>query len=172
MSADQNLGVDQNATGAGRVRAARDGADSDGGLCLVDARPPRYGDTWGTPREVFAALHAEFRFTVDVAALARNAKLPRYWSPVEDGLRRSWAGERVWCNPPYSRIEPWARKAAERAAEVAVLLVPSRTGTAWWHEHGQHADEIRWLRGRLTFEGAKSSFPEDCVLLVWRGRSS
>lgn len=38
----------------------------------------------------------------------------------------------------------------------AVLLVPSRTDTAWWHELMGRATEIRFLRGRLAFEGVET----------------
>src|SRR4051812_24333827 len=83
-------------------------------------------DNLETTPEMFAALHERFRFTIDVAALPHNAKLPRYFTPDEDGLAQSWAGERVWCNPPYSNIEPWARKARiDCDAELAVLLLPA-----------------------------------------------
>lgn len=135
-----------------------------------DSRRLVGSDEWGTPKALFGVLHAEFGFTVDACAVAGNAKLERYWSPEKDGLRQSWAGERVWCNPPYSKIGPWARKAFLREAQVAVLLVPSRTGTEWWHAHGQYADEIRWVRGRLKFERPQEAgnAPEDSVLLVYR----
>lgn len=46
-------------------------------------------------------------------------------------------------------VDRWLAKAPE--AEVAVYLLPSRTDTAWWHEHAMRADEIRFLRGRVHF---------------------
>jgi phage N-6-adenine-methyltransferase len=61
--------------------------------------------------EDFAPLHKRFRFTIDAAASPTNAKLPRYWTRDDDALTQSWAGERVWCNPPYSDIRPWVEKA-------------------------------------------------------------
>lgn len=104
-----------------RQQVGRRGADP-----LVDDR--------ATTRETFALLHERFRFTVDVAASAHNAKLPRFYSIEDDGLAQSWAGERVWCNPPYSLIEPWIEKAhAETDAELIVLLLPAnRTEQGWW----------------------------------------
>jgi hypothetical protein len=93
-------------------------------------------DERATTPEVFAELHERFNFTVDACALARNAKLPRYWTPEQDGLAMNWTGERVWCNPPYSSIEPWVIKAKESAAELVVLLLPAnRTEQRWWQEH-------------------------------------
>ena len=87
---------------------------------------------WGTPAWLFDRLHEEFAFTVDAAAEAHNAKLPRFWDRSIDGLSQNWGSERVWCNPPYGReIVPWIRKAHESRG-LSVLLVPARTDTAWW----------------------------------------
>lgn len=63
-----------------------------------------------TPASLFDPLHAEHRFTVDAAASPANAKLPRFWTLEDDALSRSWAGERVFCNPPYSDIRAWVEK--------------------------------------------------------------
>jgi phage N-6-adenine-methyltransferase len=62
-----------------------------------------YVDDRETTPEVFDPLHERFGFTIDVAASADNAKLPRYYTAEDDGLARTWAHERVWCNPPYCR---------------------------------------------------------------------
>lgn len=68
-------------------------------------------DDRATIPSVFDPLHERFNFTVDVAASPANAKLPRFYTSEDDGLAQDWSGERVWCNPPYSSIEPWAEKA-------------------------------------------------------------
>lgn len=69
---------------------------------------------WATPQPVFDALHAEFGFTVDVAATADNAKCARFYARWNDGLEQDWTGERVFCNPPYGReIGPWIKKLAQ-----------------------------------------------------------
>src|SRR5262245_23496873 len=83
---------------------------------------------------MFAALQKRFEFTVDVAAQPHNARLARYFTPELDGLRQPWAGERVWCNPPFSNIEPWIAKAwREALAHLVVMLVPAnRTEQGWW----------------------------------------
>jgi phage N-6-adenine-methyltransferase len=112
-----------------------------------------------TAPEVFAPLHERFGFTIDVAASARNAKLPRYYSIEDDGLVQPWAGERVWCNPPYSSIEPWVVKAwQEPDAEVVVMLLPAnRTEQGWWQRHVEpHRDKgggvrVEFLPGRMRF---------------------
>jgi phage N-6-adenine-methyltransferase len=147
---------------------------------LVDLSGPNYwkdhfgGDRncWGTPSDLFAELHVKYSFTVDACALSWNTKLPRFWSPVEDGLVQSWAGERVWCNPPYGRglIEPWVEKALERRAGVAVLLLPSRTDTAWFQALlGRPGVSITFLPKRVRFvppPGVKASSPTEASILV------
>src|SRR5207244_12616300 len=79
---------------------------------------PDSADDRRTPRSSFAPLDFEHRFTLDAAASADNALLPKFFTRDTDGLLRSWAGERVWCNPPYSHLEPWL--AAAWTARVCV----------------------------------------------------
>lgn len=76
-------------------------------------------DDRATTIESFAPWNDRFHFTIDVAAAAHNTKCARYYNIAENGLSRSWAGERVWCNPPYSNIEPWAVKANQEMASAA-----------------------------------------------------
>lgn len=117
---------------------------------------------WATPVELYRALDAEFAFTLDPCPMDDAERIMEH-----DGLARSWAGQRVFCNPPYGRgIGDWLEKARE--ADVAVFLLPARTDTAWFHEHGLRADEIRFLRGRLKFGGATTGAPFPNVVLVYR----
>lgn len=139
----------------------------------------RVFDTYRTPRAFFLALDHEFGFTVDAAADHDNAQVERYWTLESNGLNQSWAGETVWCNPPYSDIAPWVAKArAEREnGATTVLLLPARTDSPWWHEHvWGNADEIRFVRGRLPFLGLTldgerrrgAAFPS--VVVIFRRR--
>lgn len=82
---------------------------------------------------VWIPLHAEFDFTIDVAASHANAKVQRYCTlaggQLGNGLEVSWAAERVWCNPPFSRLRPWIEKAwDERNAELVCILLPNNRG--------------------------------------------
>jgi phage N-6-adenine-methyltransferase len=153
-----------------RQQVGRRGADP-----LVDDR--------ATTPETFAPLHERFGFSIDVAASPHNAKLDRYFTFEQNGLEQSWAGERVWCNPPYSDIGPWIRKAwAEVDAQVIVMLLPAnRTEQVWWQEHVEpYRDRpgtvlrTEFLRGRLRFiaagrteVGPNERPPFGCVLLIW-----
>ncbi len=136
-------------------------------------------------------LHDEYGFTVDAAASHENALLPRYWTRETDGLVQSWRAERVWCNPPYSHIEPWLAKAwAEMlngACESVVMLLPAnRCEQAWWHRHVEPYRDgplrerirltLRFLPNRLRFAWHSSRPrptkgdrpPFGCALLFWR----
>lgn len=131
------------------------------------------GREWATPPEIFNPLHAEFDFTLDACATAGNAKLPRFYTEAQNGLAQSWAGERVFMNPPYGReIYAWTQRARMREFGTLVVgLLPASTDLAWWHEDvvGGGA-EVRYLRGRVRFltDGpyrASGFFPS--VVVVW-----
>lgn len=120
-------------------------------------------DDRGTPPELFDPLHARFGFTLDVAAAAHNAKCERFFSIEDNGLVQPWSG-RVWCNPPYSDLDAWVRKAWHewqllmRRVELVVMLLPAnRTEQGWWQDwiepfRGQGGGlSIEFLRGRQRF---------------------
>lgn len=124
-------------------------------------------DLWETPQDFFDRLNDEFHFDLDVCALAENAKCERYFTPSTDGLKQKWTGT-VWCNPPYGRqIAKWVKKAAESDCTV-VMLIPARTDTGWFHDYIYGKTEIRFLRGRLKFGGAKWNAPFPCMVVIWR----
>jgi hypothetical protein len=115
---------------------------------------------------MFEDLNAEYGFTLDGAALAENALLPRYSTAIEP---RSWRGERVFCNPPWSNIAPFIELAQD--AELAVLLVPARVNSRWFHRALELRAKVRYFVGRPTFGNAKSNSPVDCLLLVFEPRA-
>jgi len=130
-------------------------------------------NSWGTPRKLFEQLHSEYRFTVDCCALPWNAKLPRFWTPEVDGLAQSWAGERVWDNPPYTDIPTWLKKASEEAVRGAcsVHLLPVRSDQEWWHEFVIQHGEVHYFRGCLRCEPpegikASSNWEPTCLVLL------
>lgn len=139
-------------------------------------------DDRATDPALFAELHARFRFTVDVAA--HNARCARFYDRAADGLAQDWAGERVWCNPPYSAVGPWVSKAwaSHTSAELVVMLLPAnRTEQGWWQDQVEpYRDRpgspltVEFLRGRLRFVragrtsiGPNERPPFGCCLLVW-----
>lgn len=128
-------------------------------------------DDWATPQEVYDALNDEFGpFDLDPCASSENAKCEQFYAGVE-GLMRPWEG-RVFCNPPYGRgIGAWVQRCYEASLNgctVVVGLLPSRTDTKWWHEWVMEASEIRFIRGRLRFGGAKQGAPFPSAIVVWK----
>lgn len=142
---------------------------------------------WWTPNDLYHKLDAEFGFTLDAAAKPENALCHRFMSHLlppgtydtpriggtgecvgNNGLTCSWAGEKVWCNPPYGGQEgEWVLRAyrevflVAHAAELAVLLLPVKTDRLWFHAAIWDEDihtvrrgvEVRFCLGRLRFGG-------------------
>jgi len=131
--------------------------------------PVNYGmfsslsEHWATPQELLGELDREFHFDDDPCPL----------NPETDGLSRPW-GNVSFCNPPYGRkIKDWLIKGYVEylSGKTVVFLLPSRTDTAWWHDIVMKSDDIRFLRGRLKFGGAKNSAPFPSAVVVFRGCS-
>ena len=128
---------------------------------------------WCTPQALFDELDAEFHFTLDPCADACNHKCEKYYTEFEDGLAQNWSRETVFCNPPYGRqIEPWVAKCCAHDG-TAVLLVPARTDTRWFHEfiYRNSRAEVRFIRGRLRFDEAKAPAPFPSMVVIFRGRA-
>lgn len=130
-------------------------------------------DLWSTPQDLFDDLNHLYHFTLDVCAIADNAKCKVFFSPLEDGLNQNWFG-RVWCNPPYGRqIKYWIRKGYEYHLNggFSVFLVPARTDTTWFHEYIYNQDRVKiiFLKGRLKFGGSKNSAPFPSMLVIFEG---
>lgn len=127
-------------------------------------------DLWETPQEFFNKLDAEFGFDLDVCALPENAKCRRFYTPDDDGLLMDWDGV-CWMNPPYGReIGLWVRKAYVCGGSgccTVVCLLPSRTDTKWFQDYCLKSTDIRFVRGRLKFGGAKNSAPFPSVVVVF-----
>jgi len=139
-----------------------------------------------TPQDFFDRLNREFRFTLDPAATAENTKCKRFFTEEMDGLSQSWAGERVFCNPPYGRgLGAWVEKACEETGELgcklAVLLIPARPDTRYWHDYILNTPEganfglvdprwveVRFIKGRLKFGDQTNSAPFPSALIIYR----
>ena len=147
----------------------------------------RATDEWLTPQATFDPLNAEFGFDIDAAATADNSWVEgEYFGPdhrrpgLRDALVVAWHlfSRTVWLNPPYSQCRAFIAKAAEEARNgcTVVCLVPARTDTRWWHEHvwdcGRDAlrpgVEVRFIKGRLKFGGAKNGAPFPSVVVIFR----
>ncbi len=129
-------------------------------------------EKWATPQDFFDKLNEEFYFTLDAAASPDNAKCAKYFTEEQDGLAQSWGGHTVWCNPPYCRkTGAWVKKAYEehqRTGCTVVMLLPSRTDVRWFHDYILGKAEIRFVKGRLKFDGSKNSAPFPSIVVIYR----
>lgn len=162
-------------------------AEADLGSAMI-LPPEDPGDCRQTPPDLFARLDEEFHFTIDVCASARNAKCHVFYGREDDGLEKSWSHCRAWCNPPYSDIESWIRKAWREMLEeidpcdLIVMLIPNdRTDQPWWQELIEpYRDRpgsllrTRFPPGRIKFwpagldgPGEKNQPKCGSVLLIW-----
>jgi len=126
---------------------------------------------WATPTLLFQDLDQEFRFELDAAASEANAKCPRFYTKKRDGLARPWAPLRTFVNPPYGRaVGCWVLKAYTewKRGALVVMLLPVRTCTGWFHQFIYHQAEIRFLKGRLKFGGAKNGAPFPSMIVIFR----
>ena len=113
-------------------------------------------DDWATPQSLFDELHKEFKFTLDPCCTPETAKCEKFYTQVDDGLSKSWTGERVFMNCPYSDIPLWAEKAlfetTQNGCEIVVGLLPSLTDRAWFHNYiYPDKAEFRFLPKRVKF---------------------
>ena len=106
-------------------------------------------DHWATPKEFYDKLNEEFDFNFDPCPL--HSKF--------DGLVIDWK-ERNFINPPYSRKlkEAFIRKAFEESkkGKVCVMLLPVSTSTKIFHEIIYPNAELRFVKGRIAFEGVNT----------------
>lgn len=137
-------------------------------------------DEFRTPDHIFATLHAEFKFTIDAAATKDNAKLPRFWTKEQDAIKQSWSGERIFCNPPYSRgnVKNFVLKALDECqvgglsedrepCQLAVFVIPTYTERTWYAANRQHF-ETRFIRGRVKFGGGATTARGNHMILIVR----
>lgn len=152
----------------------------------ISARPEGQPNERYTPWPFFQLLDGDYDFTLDVCATAESAKCEKFFTKEQDGLKQSWAGERVWCNPPFDDIEPWVEKAwRSDGAEIIVMIVPVWTDRRWWQDRVEPWRDdrkrmswsltTRFLGGRIRFghpgnpDGVGvDSPPFWCCLLIWR----
>lgn len=171
-----------------------------------------------TPVEFIDVVKRKFnikRFAFDLAATRDNAINGlagdkwiegRYFGPdhpkaeFRDALTCDWSNLQgdLWLNPPFSRIEPWAKKAYEtslirlnawRATEFVsdvpptprlFLLIPAAVGANWWSRWVHKKCRVYFLNGRISFDGI-NGYPKDCAIClygapvgyrVWRWKES
>ena len=109
-------------------------------------------DNIPTPASLYEELNAEFHFDFDPNPINPEGLRD------QDGLGK-W-GKRNFCNPPYSKKEPWIAKAIreKEKGNLTVMLLPVDTSTKWFHELILPNAEVRWIRGRVHFTDQPAPF--------------
>jgi len=136
-------------------------------------KPGRSKQDYGTPPEFIAAVKRRLgigEFAVDLAASRENTIADEFYTYTINALARDWVFDGwCWLNPPFARLEPWARHAFEqsrRGTRIA-MLVPAGVGANWWRDHVHGKAFVLLLNGRITFVGETMPYPKDCALLLY-----
>lgn len=137
---------------------------------MIEAGAHVNKDLWATPDPLYAKLNLEFGFTLDPCCTIETAKCKKFYTPAENGLGQSWAGERVFMNPPYSRynIDKWVEKISnEGNALLRVALLPVSTSADWYQDYicGKH--EVRFINKRVRFKNAPFTAPFSSMIVIF-----
>jgi site-specific DNA-methyltransferase (adenine-specific) len=113
-------------------------------------------DNFETPEDFYERLNREFKFNDDPCPIHGMG-----------GLEREW-GTRTFVNPPYSNPLPWIKKAYLESfnGKMVVMLLRGDTSTKWFHEWVLGKAEIRFVKGRLKFNGKPAPFPS--ILAIYK----
>lgn len=114
-------------------------------------------------------------FDADLAANLSNAKAPFFYAKEDDSLSQNWKNAITrhgwgWLNPPYDDIAPWAMKCAMGNRNIA-LLVPASVGSNWWRDWVHEIAHVKFLNGRVTFDGHTGPYPKDLALCLYCDRN-
>lgn len=120
-------------------------------------------DLWQTPKAIFDYYDRRFKFNCDVACSDENRLVNEHWLTIEDNaLHYSTDWNSVnWCNPPYSDIMPWVKKAVSEMKQGAltVMLIPADTSVKWFKFAFENCTECHFISGRISFINAETGKP-------------
>lgn len=140
---------------------------------------------YGTPWQIYAPLNEEHHFILDPCTTKDNPlKTPKFYTKEDDGLRQPWE-ESNFVNPPFNQTPLWLAKAYHEREErnaKSVFLLPSRTGTRWFHRYLYDKQKwqfmpgvtLRFLQGRPHFVDpvrqlqVKGGSTFDCLIAIIR----
>ncbi|HEY2252491.1 MAG TPA: DNA N-6-adenine-methyltransferase [Planctomycetaceae bacterium] len=121
-------------------------------------------DEWYTPLPLIRAL-GKFDFDPACGPQCTNRTARTRIGPDRDGLIVPWRG-RVWLNPPFSCVPPWADKFVEHGN--GVMLCFCRSDALWFQRTIIAGGGFFLLRGRTQFErptGTTGRCPLGCCLI-------
>lgn len=139
-------------------------------------KPGRSKQDYGTPPEFIEAVEDRFgTITFDLSASKSNAVADRFFDIEADSLVQDWTklDGVLWLNPPFARIDPWAKKcAASRSPKcdrTILMLTPASVGSNWFASHVHGVASVLALSPRITFVGETAGYPKDLILSVFGG---
>lgn len=126
---------------------------------LTSAFRTQRSQDWKTPEALYVTLDLEFHFDTDPCPLFGK----EMFSDIE------W-GQSNWINPPYNQVNFWLDRGYQefQKGKTCVFLLPSRTGSKWFHEYANKATELRFIRGRLQFNNCGKDAPFDSLIMIFR----
>lgn len=138
---------------------------------MLNADPVLNKDLWETPPHIFNPLNDLFGFTLDPCCTKDTAKCDKFYTPTDNGLIKSWAGEIVFSNPPYSRgnVDLWAKKYFdEMQSAIIVALLPVSTSSNWFKDYIL-GNTIYWVDKRIRFVNAPYTAPFSSMIVHFNG---
>lgn len=101
--------------------------------------PDSTRSNWRTPDYLFNYLDLRFGpFDVDLAACESSSKCDMFYGKEINSLVQDWTThKRMFLNPPYDDIMPWAIKAVDtiakaRSGTTITVVLPNDNSTAWY----------------------------------------
>lgn len=133
-------------------------------------------DNWETPWDFIDTVSKDYPIGLDVCTDGSNAKSKTF---LTSSLDLPWKpflqpDTYVWCNPPYSNVQPWVDKIIKERLPT-LLLVNAATSSNWFHEIMSVASEMWVFKGRIAFVDPDIGLPvngndRSQVMFVINGR--
>ena len=140
-------------------------------MALQKAMVSSKSNEWVTPQDFFDELNDEFGFTLDPCSTDHNRKCEKHYTVEDDGLSKDWSKDIVFMNPPYGgNTGNWIKKAFDESKKgsTVVCLIVSSTDRSYWHDYiFPYAAQIRFVRGRLKFNGVSSTAPFASAVVIF-----
>jgi hypothetical protein len=131
--------------------AARNAAINDEEEVTTSTEYPDLSEEWSLKKQCFNELDAIWGpFDIDACCdtIGLNAQLPLYWSLLQDCLQQNRTHKKMYCNPPFSRIDEIVSHCLACAEDSphttsAVLVLPWWPDAPWFSKDSQKFHIVR-----------------------------
>ena len=121
-----------------------------------------------TPSWLFNLLGVTF--DIDVAAPPGGVPwIPakRFFTQADDGLAQKWSGL-VWCNPPFSDVQPWVEKMEKHRNGIMLLpMVKSYWRLSVWNDADGICEPNGVDRIKFIHKGKEKEIMFPTFLAAW-----